>query len=470
VVRARSRRLIAGLVGLALVVSACGGTRSEDASSEGSGSPSTTASSSSGGSKTFGDLPSPCGPAEGGAPGAVAPGQQGITDTSIHIGYGDDAGFQGSPGLNHQMTDAVEALMEWCNEQGGINGRTVEGTYYDAKILDANNAMTEACAEVAFMVGTGWALDGGAEQTRVSCELPLIAGFVTAPTVSMGPAAFAPIPQPVDRMSIPFADSLAKAYPDIIKKATTVFADFPATRESKDRIVESFPAFGWEFLDCPQQYAISGESGWAAIVQRLKDCGAEAVYFTGAADPNFKNLLDAAAQADYEPVWFVTGNFTEESFSAWNTSGFADNVYINNAVVLFDQAADNPATQQYLDLVEEAGGDVSTLGAQAASAFLLWATAAQACGDDISRQCVVDELTKTTSWTGGGLHAETNPGGNVPSECGSTLRMQGTKFEQWSPKETGEWDCSPDYVVEIVIPAAAEAKVGPDRKSKAYTS
>lgn len=41
----------------------------------------------------FGDLPSPCGP--GTASGAT---QTGVTDTSITIGYGDDAGFAQSPG------------------------------------------------------------------------------------------------------------------------------------------------------------------------------------------------------------------------------------------------------------------------------------------------------------------------------------------------------------------------------------
>ena len=48
-----------------------------------------------------------------------------------------------SPGLNQEMSDAIKAMIAWCNEQGGINGRTVKGNYYDAKILDVNNAMTD---------------------------------------------------------------------------------------------------------------------------------------------------------------------------------------------------------------------------------------------------------------------------------------------------------------------------------------
>ena len=47
-----------------------------------------------------------------------------------------------SPGLNHQMSDAVKAFISWCNDAGGINGRKVKGNYHDAKILDVNNAVT----------------------------------------------------------------------------------------------------------------------------------------------------------------------------------------------------------------------------------------------------------------------------------------------------------------------------------------
>ena len=37
--------------------------------------------------------------------------------------------------------------------------------------------MTEACSQVFMLVGQGFALDGGAEQTRVACGLPSVAGY-----------------------------------------------------------------------------------------------------------------------------------------------------------------------------------------------------------------------------------------------------------------------------------------------------
>ena len=89
-----------------LTASACNSNRGT--SSTGSTSAGvTTATSASSTSSTFGTLASPCGP--GSAHGAT---EQGVTDTSIRIGYGDDRGFSQSPGLDQEMGDAVTALIK----------------------------------------------------------------------------------------------------------------------------------------------------------------------------------------------------------------------------------------------------------------------------------------------------------------------------------------------------------------------
>ena len=85
-------------------------------------------------------------------------------------------------------------------------------------------------------------------------------------------------------------------------------------------------------------------------------------------------------------------------------------------------------------------------GAQAASAFLLWATAVKACGSEVTRDCVFDQIASIDGWTGGGLHAPTKPGSNLPPECGVTVKMQGGTYVRFDPKETGQYDCDPDYV------------------------
>jgi ABC-type branched-subunit amino acid transport system substrate-binding protein len=455
-----------GVIAVAgLLLAACGGSRSDDEAS-----PSTSAEAGeSGPADGFGDLESPCGPAEG---TNTATGDQGVTADTVTIGYGDDAGFAGAPGLNKQMSQAVEAMIDWCNDQGGINGRTVVGNYYDAKILDSTNVMLEACSQVFMLVGQGWSLDGAAEQTRVSCQLPQVPGFTVSSTVAHGPLTYNSVPNPVDLTPVGQAYLLAEKYPEQVKKAAAVYGDYAATRESTEKALDTYPQAGWEFLPaCEQTYPIQGSVVWAPYVQKLKECGAEFVFFSGSPLPNFQNFLDAAAQADYDPFWITDSNFYDASFAAANASGNADNVFTRLAFVPFEQADQNAATQQYLDLIEGSGGEPALLGAQSTSSFLLWATAAKACGADLTRACVLEELAKVTSWTGGGLHAEANPAGNEPPECVVVMQMQGTSFVQALPEEQGEFSCDPKYVatVDPSVPTVASAQLGPDRVSTAYT-
>ena len=463
------RRGLSLLVALGLLLAACGGAdRTDDA---GSASPSTSADAGEAASADgFGDLTSPCGPAGDG----VELTDQGdfVTAESVTIGYGDDAGYQGSPGLNKPMSEAVEALIDWCNEQGGINGRTVVGNYYDAKILDSTNVMLEACDQVFMLVGQGFALDGAAEQTRVGCELPSVPGYTVSATVAHGPLTYSAVPNPADLTPIGQAYMLAEEFPEQVTRAAVVYGDYAATRESAEKVLDTYPEAGWEFLtDCAQTYPIGGSIQWAPYVQKLKDCGAEVVYFSGSAMPNLNNFLDAAAQADYAPIWVTDANFYEEAFAAANVNGNADQVYMRMAFVPFEQAGSNAATQQYIDMVEGSGGQTSLLGAQATSAFLLWATAADACGADLTRECVLSELAGIDSWTGGGLHAETDPAANTPPECDMVLTMEGTSFVQFLPEEEGTFECDPSFVAEVTptLAAVAEAQLGPDRISTAYT-
>lgn len=67
-------------------------------------------------------------------------------------------------------------------------------------------------------------------------------------------------------------------------------------------------------------------------------------------------------------------------------------------------------------MLEEYGGDASNLGQTATSSFLLWATAAKACGFDLTRECMVEQLAQVHEWDGGGLHAPTDPGHHADQE------------------------------------------------------
>jgi len=141
------------------------------------------------------------------------------------------------------------------------------------------------------------------------------------------------------------------------------------------------------------------------------------------------------------------------------------------AFIPFEEADVNKATQDYLDLISAADGDVSLLGAQATSSFLLWATAASACGDILTRACTLQNLADVHAWTGHGLHAETDPGGNHPPQCNITLELEGTKYARVAPEERGTFSCDPSWIAPIrSTTALAAAKLDADRISQQFAA
>ena len=165
-----------------------------------------------------------------------------MTDTSITIGYGDDAGYSAAPGLDKEMSDAVKPMIKWCNDQGGINGREIVGNYYDAKVLQVTQAMTQACNDKVFMlVGQGWVLDSGQEQIRIGCKLSTIPGFAVGTAFASGSGMQQPIPSPGDQVSDSAAFQVAKLFPAAVQKAAFVYAQFPATQETRDKEAAGYP-------------------------------------------------------------------------------------------------------------------------------------------------------------------------------------------------------------------------------------
>ena len=454
--RSRGAVLVVALVAvLSIFAAACGGNRSD---SSGDSSATTKATSST----DFGTMTSPCG--KGDAKGAT---QQGVTDTSITIGYGDDAGYPTSPGLNKEMSDAIKAMIKWCNDQGGINGRQVVGDYHDAAIMNVNNAMTETCAKDFMAVGQGWSLDSAQEQTRVGCKMASVPTYTVSPQFANGPMMVQPSPNPADFANVSAAAQMAAKFPTQVKKAATMYGNYAATVDSSEKAVIAYKQVGWEFLDCNQVYAIAGESNWTPFLQRLKDCGAEVVYFSGSYAPNFENILDAAKGIGYNPIWFQEANFYDTNFAKWNTSGNADNVYVQMTYFPFDQADKVPATAKYLEIVKANGGSTSLLGAQATAAFLLWAQGAQACGSNLTSDCVISTLQKVTSFDAGGLQSPTNPGQNKPGNCSMVVKLTGTKYEQVLPTTIGTQTCDPKYLVSLTGPVVDRAKLDSNRISQA---
>ncbi len=452
---------------MVLVAAACGGSHGSTTSDTTTGGAVTTPTTVKPAGVKFGTLDSPCG--KGTATGATATG---ITATSITIGYGDDAGYAAASGLDKEMSDAVKPMIDWCNEQGGINGRKVVGKYYDAKVLQVTQAMTQACNDKVFMlVGQGFVLDANQETTRIQCKLSTIPGFAVGTAFASGSGMQQPIPNPGDEEAVSSAYQVAKLFPAAVKKAAFAYADFPATTETRDKAAVGYPKAGWTFLDCDQHYNIAGESDWKPFASNLKACGVQAVVWVGSPDPNLENFLNASKQVGFTPIWVTDPNQYTAAFATWNgqNGGAADKVYVRQTNVPFELADQVPAVKQYMDLVQKDHGTIGLLGEQSASAFLLWATAVKSCASNVTAKCVLDAAAAEKDWTGGGLHLPTNPGDNTAPKCGMLMKLNGATWTKVEPTGSEVFDCNDNYVVKgVSTPAVTAAKLNAQRISTEF--
>lgn len=419
------------------VASACSSSRSADTSSPDT---STTAAASASGAASFGTLASPCG--KGAAKGSP---DKGVTDTDIAIGYGDDRGFVQSPGLNKEIGDAVTGMIKWCNDQGGINGRTIKGTNYDAALTKVNTVMQQACKTDFMLVGEGFAGDDGAEATRVGCGLPAVPAFAVGPNFANGPMMFQAVPNPDDVQPAAVYSQLLALKPDTKSSFAYQGSNLPAAVSSIAKSKPAAEGAGFTTVDCGVTINYAGEPNYVPFAQKFKDCGAKIIYLSTTPSPPVFGLLTAMDQVGAHPTYMMQGNGYSAEFAKWNVSGLADNVYVPSAFQPFENASTVPAVQKYLDVIKTVDGKPSLLGMQATSSFLLWATAAKDCGADLTRQCVINKLSKQHEWTGGGLSATTDPGANLPTKCGLLLKMTKSTWSQVYPAKAGEFDCKDSY-------------------------
>ncbi|MGW0838815.1 ABC transporter substrate-binding protein [Streptomyces sp. NPDC002787] len=432
----RLARTGAVVLSLALVGVGCSSNRSGEG-------PATEGGKSTEKAATFGDMESPCGP--GDAKGAT---DQGVTDTSIAIGYGDDRGYTAAPGLSQEVGDAVKAMIKWCNDQGGINGRKLAGTRYDAAVTNTVPVMKKACKQEFMLVGDGLANDFAGDPVRVACKLPHVPAFTVGPNATMGRLKFEPMPYPVDLYNAAGLKAELELIPELKESISIMRSDAPATQVSEYRVQAALAQLGVQAKDCGVVLHMAGDASYAPLAQKLKGCGAKSFFTAYSPSPQVFGFLQAVQEAGVKLPAIVESQWYGQASAEWNAQSHAAEGFVTSLSFQPLENADIvPAVKQYKEIVAADGGKVSLTGLSAASAFLLWATVAKKCGSDLTRQCMVDGLGKVHDWTAGGLQAPSDPGANKPSECALLMKLEGGAWKQIHPAKRGEFDCDPSNVL-----------------------
>ncbi len=391
----------------------------------------------------FGDLEAVC--QEGDASGATAPG---VTDTSITVGTMTDKGCP-VPGLNEEMYDTAVAFTEWCNEHGGINGRELILSDVDAKLLEYEPAVTEACGRDFALVGGGAVFDDDPNGVRVGCDLPNIAGYVVSARGRVAEQQVQPIPNPIYNIAMGRYNAVKREFPDAVDRYAIMASALDSVLLVKAQSIEVAESLGFS-VAYQVDYQTQGETGWGNFVREMQQKDIRILEFIGQPQ-NLIELVDEMAIADWHPdAILLSGNFYDDLYrqGATNTD---ENLYIQSVFTPLELADQNKATQDYLDLMEQYNPDGKTalLGMQGLSSWLLFARAASACGSELTGECLLAEAEAQSDWTAGGLHARQTPGNSDPSPCMLLLGLDETGFvykeEETAPTDgDGLFNCDPE--------------------------
>ena len=164
------------------------------------------------------------------------------------------------------------------------------------------------------------------------------------------------------------------------------------------------------------------------------------------------DLLTAGYASNYRPEVIDLGQQYYDSTLA--ASGFADGVYVQTNTQPFENPS--PAITDYVKILHDFDAKVATtsLGVQAFSAALLFATVAKKLGSNLTRDALLADAKAQTDWTGGGLHPPQNLDGKTTNTCTIILKVVEGKFVKVYPDNdsndpTKSFACDPEGITDV---------------------
>jgi ABC-type branched-subunit amino acid transport system substrate-binding protein len=382
----------------------------------------TTSTSAAPAGEMFGTMESPCGPGDA----TIADGQNG--GDTLKLGVATDHGSDIQPGLTQEMLDAGQAFAGWCNAQGGVLGIPIEIVDLDGKLLSVPPAVEQACAETFAIVGGGWTFDDQMFPRFHECQLISFPAYTVTAQAAKANGMIQPIPNPPDVKPSGWYQWAKDTYPDAIGSAAILYGDFATTTIVKDETKAVMAEVGGYDVKLELPYNIAGESNWAPFAQQLKDSNITFLSFVGAPS-TLLPFARAMREIGYVPeVVLLEANFYDDAMVAEGQAAITDGFFVRTAYTPF-QETDSPGIASYLGMMDtyKPDGKKAGLGLQATSALLMFVTAANECaatnGNVLERECVLAAGKAITSWTGGGLHAETDPSSKLPPNCVAILKV-----------------------------------------------
>lgn len=469
-------RAVAALALAGLLGTACGAQGAEEAAEKDTATTESengsTNGESEGGSESsegkFGTMDSPCGAGDA----TIDPADAGLGPDKLRIGVANNReGLR--QGLLKEMWDASSAFVEWCNAQGGIGGIELEAVDLVTDVTAVEEGMAKACSDVFAMVGGGYAMDhllfsGRPDADFHECGMIAFPGFAVSTDFSEATDQVQPIPNPAHLKAGGSYHQLKELFPDLIGNFGTAYGDFDSTRQNNEQVIGQANAVEGFGNFTQLSYPLIG-ADFSVLTQQIRQAGIQLLSFVGEYD-NLAALSQSLRDQSWEGRITADANQYDSRLISSQGPEAVEGLVVRLAAHPFEEADKWPATQQLIGILDEysPGWVRAGLTVQSFSANLLFAQAVKDCiasGDGVvSRKCVLEAGLNITSWTGGGLHAETNPGENEPPTCAMLVEVRNGAFTRIHPEIGSDKDTQDGFYCHE--PVTLEGEFGEGNRSK----
>jgi hypothetical protein len=381
---------------------------------------------------------------------------RGVSGNAIHIAVFTDAGNTVQPGLDIEFPQFANAFAKWCNAAGGIDGRHIVIDTEDGALFNAAQVTNQACQKDFMAVGGGLVLDTAAVPIRVGCGL----GQITQFTVSdqSVDAALQVNPSGINNTEVEagWYGALAKKYPNAVKKFGMGGENEASILEQEHKNEQVAIAQGYKVVDFQEPPLSTTE--WAPYIDEAQTKGVEGL--EPSASSNVGPYFQAMQTAGYNPAFVYLYSNLYVKATAQSTAGMhLPPTYLSLVDWPFELASQSPGVTE-LDAVMHKyspGTAINQNDELAASAWVLFAKSATACGKDLTVSCDLSHAAAQKNWTAGDIQAPTaqlamsnqNP---TPSDCFTMVQLQGGKFtwdKSLTDPNTKIWHCSPKTLFHV---------------------
>ncbi|MEU0935534.1 ABC transporter substrate-binding protein [Embleya sp. NPDC005971] len=471
--RGTRRRAAAGLLVVPLLL-AVGCSRSgDDAVAKGpqaAGNPAAPGSTkdgkpaAGGAPGDFGTLKDVCGKGDGKP--LTKKADRGVTEKEISVSVTGDPGAAAQPGLGKEFFEMADGFTKWCNELGGINGRTIKLTKRDAALSNVGTVMTAACQSDFMVVGGGNPFDNDGVKARTGCKLGAFPAYVVGEESAKGDLQDLAVGLPTSTTVVGAYKAVFAAHPEVKAKVGLLGQAIASLRPSMVRYKAGVEAAGGTVV-YKEDVPVIPPPGRTTL-EKMKEAGVEMLITTWLAVDSASMFREMDAM-NWHPKVIVSdaSAYNRYTLASAKNSQMPE-TYIYPTFVPQSLGDKNPAVQKALEILHsvEPKKDLEFFHMSGINSWLLWASAVKECGTDLTTECVLAK-GKRANWDAGGLFA---PGPIVETkdvraaDCFTMLKVSPKGFEYdaalTKPNKAEYFNCDPSNVV-AVAPGAPAAQNTP---------